>query len=332
MELGGGLGALTLEARPAPRPGPGEVLVKMRAVSVNARELSILVEGWYPLPVKPHVVAASDGCGEVVELGPGVARAAVGDRVMASIFPRWQDGPFRPEVAAQLSGSLDGMLTELAVLPEEALVPVPPHLSWEEGAALPCAGVTAWNALTGGKRLVAGETVLAQGTGGVSLLTVQLARAAGARVVVTTSRPARAAALRELGAHEVIDAASAPDWPVAVRRLTGGAGADHVIEVGGPGTLERSARSLAFGGELAWVGSFTRGAPPPDLSALRGVAGSLRCIAAGSRAQLLAMARAVAVAGLRPAVARVFAFEEAPAAFAFHAAGEALGKTVIRVS
>src|SRR6185436_19155453 len=160
-----------------------------------------------------------DGAGEVVALGAGVTRAAIGDRVIASIFPRWIDGPFSLERAAQLGGSLDGMLTEHAVLHEDALVAVPAHLSYEEAAALPCAGVTAWNALTGGLPLQAGDDVLTLGSGGVSLFALQFAKAFGARVIATTSSDDKAARLRELGADEVVNYQRTPDWAAQVRQL-----------------------------------------------------------------------------------------------------------------
>lgn len=331
LAMGAGLEGLTLREHPDPRPGARQVLVRVRAVSLNARELMILMQGRYPLPVKPDVIAACDGAGEVAAVGEGVTRTSVGDRVMASIFPRWQDGPFRPEVADQLGGSLDGMLTELAVLDEDALVPVPEHLSFEEAATLPCAGVTAWNALTGARPLQSGETVLTQGSGGVSLFAIQLARAAGARVIATTSSPEKAARLRDLGAHEVVDYRAVPDWHAEVRRLTGGRGVEHVVEVGGPGTLERSFQAVAVGGEVAWVGWLAGGSAAVDLTAFARSVGTLRRIAVGSRAQFLAMSRAIAVHRLRPVIERVFPFDRAPAAFAHYAAGGGVGKVVITV-
>src|SRR5205823_6538948 len=169
------------------------------------RELMILIKGFYPLPVKPDVVAACDGAGEVVAVGDGVTRVRVGDRVTASVFPRWIDGPYDRERSAQLGGSLDGMLTELAVLDEEAMVHIPDHLSFEEASTLPCAAVTAWNALTGGKGLTAGDTVLTLGSGAVSLFAIQFAKLCGARVIATTSSAAKATRLAALGADDVID-------------------------------------------------------------------------------------------------------------------------------
>lgn len=188
MSLGAGLEGLVQRHHDVPTPGPGEVLLRVHAVSLNFRELSILLRGRYPLPVKPDVIAAADGAGEVVALGEGVSRTRVSDRVIASIFPQWMDGPFGIAQSAQLGGALDGMLTEYAVLPEAALVPIPAHLSYDEAATLPCAGVTAWNALTGGGvPLQVGDDVLTLGSGGVSLFALQLAKASGARVIATTS-------------------------------------------------------------------------------------------------------------------------------------------------
>jgi NADPH:quinone reductase-like Zn-dependent oxidoreductase len=331
INLGAGLAGLTLEEHPEPQPGPHEVLVRVRAVSLNYRELMIAVQGWYPLPVKPDVVAVSDGAGEVVAIGAEVTRVRMGDRVVASIFPRWIDGAFGFETAAQLGGSLDGMLTELAVLPEECLLAVPPHLSFEEAATLPCAGVTAWNALTGGCGLRAGETVLTIGAGSVSLFALQFARMSGARVIALTSSDEKTGVLRSLGASDVVNYRTNPDWPAEVRRLTDGIGVDHVVEVGGYGTLERSFRSTALGGEMAWVGNLVDGPATIDATVLRTALLTMRMIAVGSRAQFSAMNRAIAVAGHHPRIDRVFSFAEAHEAFAYYAAGKAFGKVVIKI-
>jgi len=177
---GAGIAGLTVREHDEPRPGPREALIRMRANSLNFRELMVL-RGNYPLPVKPEVVMGSDGAGEIVAVGPGVSRVKVGDRVAAAMFPRWIDGPIEWEYAPQLGGSLDGMLTELVVLSEDAVVRVPEHLSFEEAATLPCAAVTAWNALTGARKLQAGGTVLTLGSGSVSLFALQFAKLCGAR-------------------------------------------------------------------------------------------------------------------------------------------------------
>src|SRR5260370_12418084 len=199
VTYGGGIEGLVLREQDIPRPGPGQVLVRVRATSLNARELMIL-RGDYPLPVKADVVAVSDGAGEVVDIGEGVTRVKIGARVAASLFPLWIDGPFSFEVAPQIGGSLDGLLTEFAVLSEQGLVQIPDHLSYEEAATLPCAGVTAWHALTGGRPPVPGDTVLTLGSGGVSLFALQFAKLYGARVIAPTARAEKAKRLHALGA------------------------------------------------------------------------------------------------------------------------------------
>ena len=329
FSMGAGLDGLAVREHEAPRPGAREVLLRVHATSLNYRELAILKHGRYPLPVKPDVIGLCDGACEVVELGAGASQVAVGDRVIASIFPRWQDGPFRREVAAQLGGSLDGMLAEFVVLPEDALVPIPPHLSWEEAAALPCAAVTAWNALAGAASPRPGDDVLVQGSGGVSLFALQFAKAFGARVIATTSDAAKAERLRALGADEVLDYRRRPDWPAEVRRLTQGAGVQRVVEVGGG--LANAYASVALGGEIALVGTLA-GATQLDAGVAFASGAALRPIAAGSRAQLAAAVRAIAAHRLRPVVARVFGFDEAAAALAWYDGGQAFGKVVIRLA
>jgi NADPH:quinone reductase-like Zn-dependent oxidoreductase len=189
---GSGIDGLTLREHAEPRPGPREVLVRVRANSLNFRELSVL-RGTYPLPVKPDVVMGADGAGEIAAAGEGVTRVKVGERVAVAMFPRWLDGPFAWDYAAQIGGSLDGMLTDFAVVSEDAVVRIPDHLSFEEAATLPCAAVTAWNALTGARPLKPGQTVLTLGSGGVSLFALQLAKLFGARVIATTSSDDKAA-------------------------------------------------------------------------------------------------------------------------------------------
>ncbi len=217
-------------------------MLRVRASSLNFREISVL-RGTYPLPVKPDVVMGADGAGEVVALGPGVTRVRVGDRIAPTMFPRWIDGPIAWEYAPQIGGSLDGMMTEYAVLSEDALVRLPEHLSFEEGATLSCAAVTAWNALTGARRLQAGATVLTLGSGSVSLFALQLARVSGARVIATTSSDAKAERLRALGADAVLNYHRMPDWHLAVRELTGGRGSIRSARWPGARSSSRSAPS-----------------------------------------------------------------------------------------
>jgi NADPH:quinone reductase-like Zn-dependent oxidoreductase len=329
---GVGLDGLTLRHREIPKPGRGEVLLRVHATSLNYREILILKYGRYPLPVKPDAVALCDGAGKVMALGEDTRRVKVGECVIASIFPHWLDGPFAGGSAPQLGGSLDGLLTEYAVLPEEALVPMPEHLSYEEAATLPCAAVTAWNALAGGARpLQAGDDVLTLGSGGVSLFALQLGKAAGARVIATTSTDQKAERLRALGADEVVNYHRVSEWGAEVRRLTGGVGVQHVVEVGGGSTIPHSLKAVATAGNLGLVGSVGGGPSLIDVSEVFLSGAVLRPVIAGSRAQLASVVRAVALHRIRPVIARVFGFNEAPAALAWYAGSQAVGKTVIRV-
>ncbi len=327
---GAGIDGLTLRTDPPRRPGPGEVAVAVHAVSLSFRELLVL-RGRYVLPVRPDVVPVSDGAGEVVAVGADVRRVRPGDRVTATLFPRWLDGPLRPELLPQLGGSLDGMLTEVAVLPEQALVAVPEHLSYAEAATLPCAAVTAWNALTGGagEEVLCGRTVLVTGSGGVSLFAVQLAKVLGATVVATTGRPDKEQRLRDLGADVVVNYRADPDWPAAVRDRTGGRGADHVVHTAG--ALDESLRSLAVGGHVAFVGSLDGDTPPLDPRLVFGVAATLRALAVGSRAQFTRLTEVVAAHRLRPVIDRAFPFEDARAAFRHYESAAPFGKVVIDV-
>jgi NADPH:quinone reductase-like Zn-dependent oxidoreductase len=327
VNSGAGIDGLSITQHDDPIPGPGQVLVAVRATSLSFRELMVL-RGDYVLPVKPDVVPVSDGAGEVVAVGPGVSTARVGDRVTATLFPSWQDGPFGVEHLPQRGGSLDGMLTELALVDESALVPIPDHLSYEEAATLPCAAVTAWNALTGGdSSLRPGQTLVTQGSGGVSLFALQFAKALGARVIATTSSPAKATRLAELGADEVIDYQAEPDWPGKVRELTGGRGADRIVDVAG--LLEQSLKAVTTAGHVACVGFVSDTAPPIDPRTLFASGATLRAVAVGSRAQFLAMNRAIEVNRLHPVIDQVFTFDNAPDAYRYYASGKAFGKVVI---
>ena len=258
-----------------------------------------------------------------------MTRAKVGDRVAGAIFPHWIDGPFGWEYAAQFGGSLDGMLTECAVLSEEALVHLPDHLSFEEAAALPCAAVTAWNALMGGRALHAGDTVLTLGSGGVSLFALQFAKLFGARVIATTSSEEKAQRLKALGADSVINYRRIPDWHRTVRELTEGRGVDCVVEVGGGGTLEKSIKSITASGQISLVGGLAKDASTIDINVLRSNVFTLRSIAVGSRAQFIAMNRAISVNRLKPVIDRVFPFNDARSAYGYYEDGQPFGKVII---
>jgi NADPH:quinone reductase-like Zn-dependent oxidoreductase len=328
---GFGLEALRLAERPSPVPGPRDVLVQMRAVSLNYRDL-LVVKGLYnpkmPLPRIP----VSDGVGTVTAVGPEVKRIKVGDRIAGAFMPDWVDGEISEEKArAALGGSVDGLLAEQAVLPESAVVRVPAHLSDEEAATLPCAAVTAWNGLVASGGVKPGETVLVQGTGGVSLFALQFARLAGARVIATSGSDAKLQRALALGAAEGVNYKAVPEWGERVRQLAGGAGVDHVIEVGGAGTLPQSLRAVRMGGHVALIGvlsGYGQANPLPILMKNVRVQG----IYVGSRALFEAMNRAIALHQLRPVVDRTFPFAEAPAAFRLLESGAHFGKVVILVS
>jgi NADPH:quinone reductase-like Zn-dependent oxidoreductase len=324
---GAGTAGLMLKEHDEPKPGPREVLIRMGANSLNFRELMVL-RGNYPLPVKPDVVMGADGSGEIVAVGDGVSRVKVGDRVAAAMFPRWIDGSIEWEYAPQLGGSLDGMLSEYVVLSEDAVVHIPEHLSFEEAATLPCAAVTAWNALTGARRLQAGDTVLTLGSGSVSLFALQFAKLFGARVIATTSNDAKAKRLRATGAEAVINYRKNPEWHLAVRELTNGRGVDQVVEIGG-GTLEQSIQSTALNGQINFIGRLSDAASKIDINLLYNSVATLRVIFAGNRAQFIAMNRAIAVNGLKPIIDRVFPFEEIVEAFRYYEEAQPFGKVVI---
>ncbi len=328
-EPGAGLVGLHLRNEEIGPPNGRQVLVRIVATSLNFRERMILIDGRYSLPLKHDLIPLCDGAGEVIGLGPDVTRLKLGDRVAGSVFARWIDGPFSRAYADQLGGSLDGMLTEYVLLDEDALVSIPSHLSYEEAAAFPCAGVTAWNALTWGTPVAPGQSVLVLGSGGVSLFALQFAKLFGARTIVTTSSAEKAQILRDLGADDAIDRSQNPQWDRVVRDLTGGIGVDRVIEVGGAATLAQSIASLAMSGQLSLVGAVAK-AGTFDSSALAANVYTMHRLALGSRAHFLAMNRAVAASGIRPVIDRVFAFEDAPAAFAYFFERDGIGKVVIR--
>ena len=315
-----------------PRPQRGEVLVRVRAVSLNFRDIAML-RGRYPRKCIPGLVPLSDAAGEVVEIGEGVEAFAVGDRVMGTFHPRWFGGEMPSTIQSDTYGAeKDGWLCELKAVSQEAVVRLPDALSYEEGATLPCAGLTAWTALTGPVPIRAGHAVLVLGSGGVSIFALQLARAVGATVLATTSSAAKADQLKALGAAEVVNYADDPQWGKSVRALTGGRGVDRVVEVGGPGTIAQSLRAVALGGEIASIGFLSTENPGIDFFQLKGSGASFRNIAVGDRAGLLELARVVAATGLKPIVDSVYAFDQAKEAFAHLETGSHFGKVVIRVT
>ena len=327
-----GLDALTLAERPDPVPGPCQVLVRLRAASLNFRDL-LMVQGLYnpkqPLPLVP----VSDGVGEVAGVGAGATRVKVGERVAGLFAQTWLAGPpTKAKLLSTLGGPLDGMLTEQIVLDEDGLVGVPAHLSDEEAATLPCAALTAWSALVTQGGVTAGDNVLLLGTGGVSLFALQFARLLGARVIVTSSRDEKLERARELGAAETINYRSTPDWEKRVKELTGGVGVDHVVEVGGSGTLAKSLRAVRIGGTVSLIGSLTGLTAEVNLAHILMQNVRVQGVLVGSRESFEAMNRAIALHHLRPVVDRVVPFAESRAAME-HMAGQGhFGKVCIRIA
>lgn len=326
----GAIDALTQIERDTPQPGPGQVLVRVRATSLNYRDLITVIGRYARSAPKPDLIPLSDGAGEVVAIGAGVTRVKPGDRVAGCFMQRWAGGEIEDAAfTSAMGGATDGMLTEFAVLEQDGVVLLPPHLSFEQGATLPCAAVTAWHALVAFGGLKAGETVLVQGSGGVSVFALQFARAFGARVIATSSQAAKAEKLKALGAEAVIDYKAVPDWEQEVLKLTDGRGVDHTVEVGGAGTFQRSLAATRVGGKIGVIGVLTGPAQVDPTPILRRNL-SIRGIYVGHRQMFEAMNRAIGAARLEPVIDRVFPFEEAPAAYRHMEAQRHLGKIVIR--
>ncbi|ATR20675.1 Alcohol dehydrogenase [Roseomonas mucosa] len=325
----GAIEDLTLTALETPRPARRQVLVRMRAASLNYRDLLVATGRYGKTEVRPGLVPLSDGAGEVAAVGPDVTRVKEGDRVAGIFMQGWIAGPPDESYrATALGGSIDGVLAEYVLFEEEGLVHLPEHLSFEEGACLPCAGVTAWNALTALRPVGPEQTVLLLGTGGVSIFALQFAHAAGARVIVTSSSDEKLARAKELGAAEGVNYRTHPDWEKEVWALTGKRGVDHVVEVGGAGTLPKSIAATRVGGAVHLIGVLTGGQIDPLPVMQKAI--DLRGVFVGSREMFEAMNRAVAFHRIQPVIDRVFPFEEAQAAYRHLESQAHLGKVVIR--
>jgi NADPH:quinone reductase-like Zn-dependent oxidoreductase len=314
---------------PEPTPGLGQVLVRVRAVSLNYRD-TLVVNGQYPGLTLP-LIPLSDGAGEVVAIGEGVTRVKVGDRIAAIFFQDWIAGRLtRQKIKSALGGAIDGMLAEYVVLNQAGVVLLPEHLSYEEGATLPCAAVTAWQALVTRGGLTAGETVLLLGTGGVSTFALQFAQILGARIIMTSSSDEKLAHAKAMGAHETINYKTYPNWHEQVWQLTHGEGVDQVIEVGGAGTLERSLRSTRVGGRVSLIGVLSGAGEFNHTYILRNSI-DVQGIFVGSREMFEGMNAAIALHQIKPVIDRVFPFSEAPAAYRYLQSGSHLGKVVIQI-
>jgi NADPH:quinone reductase-like Zn-dependent oxidoreductase len=321
--------SLTLVERPSPPLGPSDIRVRVRAVSLNYRDLNVARNA---VKRSTPVIPLSDGAGEVVEVGRAVSQWKVGDRVIASFFPTWISGSLSDfHHANALGGGRDGMLAEEVVLAETAWVQLPDALSFEEGATLPCAGLTAWNALFESASLKPGETVLVQGTGGVSVFALQLAKAAGARAIVTSSSEQKRRRAQELGADHVIDYRAEPGWGKAAKEWTGDRGVDLVVEVGGPGTFDQSTAALRYGGTMSILGVLTGTSGPVNTYAIFHHALRIAGVYVGSVEMLQRFVTALTTTRIQPIIDRVFDFEEVPVAYRHLASGAHFGKVVVRL-
>ncbi len=325
-----GIDSLTLAERPDPRPGYGQALVNIKAVSLNFRDL-LVVKGAYSRNLPPGLVPCSDGAGEVVEVGEGVTRVKPGDRVAGIYMQTWVSGELDEGIAkSALGGAIDGVLAEYVLFHEDGVVHIPEHLSYDEAATLPCAAVTAWNGLITSGGLKAGDTVLVLGTGGVSIFALQFAKISGASVIATSSSDEKLERVRGLGASDIINYKSVPDWEKKVLEITGRRGVDHVVEVGGVGTLPKSLRAVRMGGHISLIGVLTG---PGEANPLPAVMKNIRIqgIYVGSREMFEAMNRAITFNRLHPVIDRVFPFEESKEAFGYMESGAHFGKVVIRL-
>lgn len=324
----GGTESLAMRDEARTEPKPHEIVVRVRAASLNRRDTMIL-GGTYPLPARQGIVPLSDGAGDVVAIGDAVTRFAVGDRVTGSYFARWIDGRINAGLIDQLGCTLDGMLTEFAVLDEQWAARLPDHLSWHEAATLTCAGVTAWNAVTGTRIPKPGQWVLTIGSGGVSLFALQFAKLLGCRVVAITSRAEKADRLRALGADLVVSSTDIPEWGGWAREQTGGI--DLVVETGGPATFAQSLIASTLYGHIVLLtlqDASGRSIEMPAALYQRSLA-TISRLFVGSRSNLEAMLRAVSQHRLKPVIDRVFPFAEAPEAYRHFRQGDVFGKVVI---
>jgi NADPH:quinone reductase-like Zn-dependent oxidoreductase len=324
-----GIDNLAVVERAQPRPGPGQVLLRMRAFSLNYRDLMV-AKGQYNPKLKLPMTPLSDGVGVVEAVGDGVTRVKTGDRVAGAFMPGWVGGNLT-EVKAKtaLGGGGTGMLAEYVVLPEEGLVAVPEHLTDEEAATLPCAGVTAWHAVVRAGRVTAGNSVLIQGTGGVSLFALQFARLLGTRIIATSGSDAKLARVLQMGASDGINYKTTPEWGNKVRELTA-AGVDLVVEVGGAGTLGESLRAIRTGGTIALIGVLSgTGQMNPLPILMKNV--RVQGIYVGSREMFEAMNRAIALHKLRPVIDRVFPFAAVREALKYMESAQHFGKIVLRI-
>ncbi len=325
-----GIDKLALVERERPTPGPGEVLVKMQAASLNYRDY-LTVEGAYNPKMRRPLIPLSDGAGVIEKLGPGVARFREGDQVVPIFMQTWLEGPpTKQKGNSALGGGLDGVLREYAVFSEQGLVSKPNFLTIEDAASLPCAAVTAWNALFEQAPLVPGSSVLIQGTGGVSIFALQFAVATGLRAIVTSSSDTKLARARELGAAETINYKTTPNWEEAARALTGGEGVDQVIEVGGAGTIPRSLRAVRTGGMVSVIGVLSGAEPSVNPALILMNSARLQGIYVGSRIMFERMTRFMELHKIKPVIDQTFAWTDVKTALRHMQSQQHLGKICLK--
>jgi len=325
-----GLETLIQTERPEPELKNDQILIKTSAVSLNFRDL-MTVMGVYNPKQKLPLIPLSDGVGQVVAVGQDVKRVKVGDRVATIFAQKWLAGePARTRLGSTLGGPHDGTLAEYIALHEDGVVIVPSHLTDEEAATLPCAGVTAWNAIISHGRLKAGDTILLQGTGGVSIFALQFAKLVGARVIITSSSDEKLARARSLGADETINYKNNPDWDKQVRDLTDGNGVDHVVDVGGANTFDKALKCVRFAGQISVIGVLS--GPNPKLNLVPILMQNLRIqgIIVGSRTTFEDMNRAIDFHKMKPIIDKVFSFDQTKEAFEMMSSGAHFGKICIK--
>ena len=327
----GTLDGLKLSEIPDLVPGDSDVIVQMKAASLNYRDLVVIAGRYYRTP-QPGRVPLSDGAGEVVAIGAAVKKFKPGDRVAGCFFQGWHSGRFSAEVhRTALGGRIDGVLAEQVRFREEGIVHLPLNYSFEEGATLPCAAVTAWQALIEKGGLAPGETVLLLGTGGVSLFALQIAKSVGAKVIITSSSDQKLERARKLGADEVINYKADTDWGKSAAKLSGNDGVDHVVEVGGAGTLPQSIRACRFGGKIELIGILAGRDAAVEIFPIVTKAASIHGIYVGSREMFENLNRALEQTGIRPIIDKVFPFECAREAYELMEGGSHFGKIVIKI-
>lgn len=327
-----GLDNLKSNARPTPHPGPDEVLIRVRAVSLNYRDL-LVVQGKYNPRMRLPRIPLSDAAGEVISVGSEVINWQPGHRVVVPFMPGWLEGELSPAKASgALGGDVDGVLSELIIVRAEALLPIPEHLNYEQAATLPCAAVTAWNGLFVSANLQPGQTLLLQGTGGVSLFGLQFGKLAGATVIITSSSDEKLDRARAMGADYTINYRTRPDWEKRVHEITGGRGVDLTLEVGGGGTLSKTLRSTRTSGHVSLIGILSGITGEVETAHILHKAITVRGIYIGSREMFVAMNRAITRHKLEPVIDRVFAFDESLEAFRYLESARHFGKIVIRIN